>query len=163
VIERPKLTLERTFKASIEDVWELWTTKEGIESWWGPEGFSVVVRDLDLRPGGELVYAMSAVEPEQMEYMTKAGMPLITEHKLTFTEVDPPRRLAYKDMADFIPDVEPYEVKTLIELNATDDGVDMVLTIDAMHDDRWTQLAVMGHESELRRLEEVLAARTREN
>lgn len=163
MIDRPKLTLERTFKASIEDVWELWTTKEGIESWWGPEGFSVVVRDLDLRPGGELTYAMSAVEPEQMEYMTQAGMPLLTEHKLTFTDVDPPRRLAYKDMADFIPGVEPYEVDTVIELHEVDDGVHMVLTVDAMHDERWTQLAVMGRESELRRLEEVLAARTREN
>ena len=26
------------FKATLEEVWELWTTKDGIESWWGPEG-----------------------------------------------------------------------------------------------------------------------------
>src|SRR5205823_13949104 len=51
VIDRPKLTVERTFRASIDEVWELWTTKDGIESWWGPDGFSVAVRDLDLRPG----------------------------------------------------------------------------------------------------------------
>ena len=31
-----KIRIERTYNASIEDVWELWTTKEGIESWWGP-------------------------------------------------------------------------------------------------------------------------------
>ena len=52
---RPKLTIERTFDASIEDVWELCTTREGIESWWGPEGFSVAVREMDMRPGGTLV------------------------------------------------------------------------------------------------------------
>jgi uncharacterized protein YndB with AHSA1/START domain len=159
VSERPRLTIERTFKASIDDVWELWTTREGIESWWGPEGFSVAVRELDLRPGGELVYAMSAVEPDQMEYMTKAGMPLITHHTLTFTEVDPPRRLAYTDMADFIPGVEPYLVRTAIELSEVDDGVRMVLTFDRMHDEEWTRLATMGKESELHRLEAVLAAR----
>ena len=34
----------------------------------------------------------------------------------------------------------------------------MVLTIDAMHDDTWTQRAVMGWESELGRLERVLVA-----
>jgi len=162
VTDRPKLTLERTFHASIDEVWELWTTKDGIESWWGPEGFSVAVSDLDLRPGGDLVYAMSATGPEQMEYMTRAGMPLITEHRLTFTEVDPPRKLAYRDMADFIPGVEPYQVETVIELSElseVDDGVRMVLTFDAMHDDRWTQLAVMGRESELQRLADVLAKR----
>jgi uncharacterized protein YndB with AHSA1/START domain len=159
VTDRPKLTLERTFTASIDDVWELWTTREGIESWWGPEGFSVAVSDLDLRPGGELAYAMSAIGADQMEYMTRAGMPLTTEHRLTFTEVDPPHRLGYKDMADFIPGVEPYEVKTLIELSEVDDGVRIVLTFDAMHDNEWTRLAVMGRESELGRLAAVLAAR----
>ena len=157
--EKPKLTLERTFKASIAEVWDMWTTGEGIESWWGPEGFSVTVSALDLRPGGDLLYTMSAVEPEQMEYMVKAGMPLSTDHKLTFTEVDPPRRLAYRDMADFIPGVEPYEVRTAIELEEVEDGVRMLLTFDRMHDERWTELARMGRESELVRLAEVLAAR----
>ena len=34
-----KIVIERTYVASIEDVWELWTTKEGIESWWVLAGF----------------------------------------------------------------------------------------------------------------------------
>jgi len=157
--DRPTLTLERTFKASIDEVWELWTTREGIESWWGPEGFSVTVSALDLRPGGDLLYTMSAVGPDQMEYMVKAGMPLSTDHRLTFTEVDPPHRLAYRDLADFIPGVEPYEIATVIELSEVEDGVRMVLTFDRMHDDRWTELAVMGRESELARLAKILEAR----
>ena len=158
-LARPKLTLERTLDASIDEVWELWTTREGIQLWWGPEGFSVVVNALDLRPGGELAYAMSAVRAEEIEYMLQAGMPITTQHRLTFTEVDPPRRLAYKDLADFIPGVEPYEVHTVIQLEEVEDGVHMTLTFDAMHDDRWTRLATLGRESELERLAKVLAAR----
>ncbi len=57
---RRRITLERTYQASLEEVWEMWTTPEGIESWWGPDGFAVEVRKLDLRPGGELLYAMTA-------------------------------------------------------------------------------------------------------
>jgi uncharacterized protein YndB with AHSA1/START domain len=158
--DRPKLTLERTFTTSIDEVWELWTTKDGIESWWGPEGFSVVVSDLDLRPGGELVYTMSGTGAEQIEYMKRAGMPVTSEHRLLYTEVDPPRRLGYTMPADFIPGVEPYEVDTLIELSEVEDGVRMVLTFDAMHDNEWTRLAVMGRESELARLEAIIAARS---
>jgi hypothetical protein len=30
-----RITIERTFQAPIEDIWDLWTTKEGIESWVG--------------------------------------------------------------------------------------------------------------------------------
>ncbi|HEX2648189.1 MAG TPA: SRPBCC domain-containing protein [Candidatus Dormibacteraeota bacterium] len=157
--ERPQLTLERTYRATIEEVWELWTTAQGIESWWGPDGFSVAVSALDLRPGGELAYTMSAVEPEQMEYMTRAGMPLMTEHVLTFTEVDPPRRLAYQELADFIPGVEPYRVQTLVELSVVEDGVRLVMTFDAMHDDNWSRRAVMGRENNLDRLARFLAAR----
>ena len=62
---RRRITLERTYKASLQDVWDLWTTKEGIESWWGPDGFSVKVRKLDLRPGGELHYALTATAPRR--------------------------------------------------------------------------------------------------
>ena len=153
-----KLTLERTYQASAEDVWDLWTTKDGIESWWGPEGFQVEVLSLDLRPGGQLHYTMTAVGTDEVEFMKKAGMRLTTEHRATYTEVVPQRRLAYTLLADFIPGVEPYDVATLVELHPAGRGVRMVLTFDAMHDDVWTQRSVMGHESELRRLDRALGA-----
>ena len=35
----PKTVIERLYRARVEELWELWTTKEGFESWWGPEGF----------------------------------------------------------------------------------------------------------------------------
>jgi uncharacterized protein YndB with AHSA1/START domain len=155
---RPKLTLERSLKASVGAVWELWTTSAGIESWWGPDGFEVKVRTLDLRPQGELRYSMKAVGADQIDYMKKAGMPLATDHRVTFTEIVPQRRLAYLELADFIPGVEAYEVATLIELEPTATGSRLILTFDAMHDDRWTRLAVMGRESELDRLSRLLEA-----
>ncbi len=153
---RRRVTLERTFAAPIDEVWELWTTKEGIESWWGPDGFAVKVHQLDLRPGGELVYAMTATAPDQMEFMKKAGMPATTVSRLSYTEVVPPRRLAYSQLVDFIPGVEPYEVPTTVELEEGPDGVRMVLSFTAMHDEHWTNLAVMGWESELGRLAKLL-------
>ena len=54
VTDMQKVTVERTYQARLGELWDLWTTKEGIESWWGPGGFTVKVRKLDLRPGGEL-------------------------------------------------------------------------------------------------------------
>ncbi len=157
---RPKLTLERTFTNPIDEIWELWTTKEGIESWWGPEGFSVVVRDLDLRPGGRLVYVMTATGRDQIEYMKQAGMPVATEQHVVYDEVAPPRRLAYRDLVDFIPGVEQYEVGTLVEFHEVAGGVRMVLTFEAMHDEHWTKMMVLGKEGEVRRLEALLAARS---
>jgi uncharacterized protein YndB with AHSA1/START domain len=153
------ITLERTYDAPVEDVWELWTTKEGIESWWGPEGFSVTVRQLDLRPGGQLLYAMTAVAPAQVGFMKRAGMPVTTEARLTYTEIVPHRRLAYTHLADFIPGVPPYEVATIVELKPSAQGVRMVLTFEAMHDEEWTQRAIGGWESGLGRLAKVIESR----
>ena len=151
-----RIALERIYRATVQDVWDLWTTKEGIESWWGPGGFAVTVRKLDLRPGGQLLYAMTAVDPPQVEFMKKAGMPLTTEARITYTDIVPLRRLAYIHLTDFIPGVEPYDVATVVELLAVGQGVRMVLTFDAMHSDEWTQRAVMGWESELGKLTKVL-------
>lgn len=156
---KKQVTLERVYRADIQDVWELWTTKDGIESWWGPGGFAVTVRKLDLRPGGELLYAMTAVAPPQVEFMNKAGMPLTQECRITFTEIVPLKRLAYVHLADFIPGVEPYDVATVVELHRTPDGVRMVLTFDAMHSDEWTNRATMGWEGELGKLAAILERR----
>ena len=155
---RRKVVLERTFNAAIEDVWELWTTKEGIEAWWGPEGFAVKVRTLEVRPGGELAYAMTATAPEQIEFLKKAGMPITQEARVTYTEVVRPKRLAFRQVADFIPNVKPYEVALEIDFDTSPNGVRMILTLDAMHDEQWTRLAVMGWESELGKLARLLEA-----
>ena len=153
---RRKVTLERSFEASIEEVWDLWTTKEGIESWWGPDGFAVTVQKLDLRPGGELRYTMTAIGADQIAFLKNAGMALATETRATYTEVVPPTRVAYTTRADFIPGVEPYDAATLVELHPIADGVRLVLTIEAMHDEQWTQMAVMGWEMELGKLARIL-------
>jgi hypothetical protein len=76
-------------------------------------------------------------------------LPLITEARLTYTEVVPKRRLAYVHVADFIPGVKPYDVATVLELKAGPRSVRMLLIFDAMHDEQWTRMAVMGWVSQL--------------
>ena len=156
-IARAQFSIERTYSSSIDDTWALWTTKAGIESWWGPEGFDVTVTSLDLRPGGQLVYLMTATAPEQVAFMKRAGMPLSTECRVTYTEVSPPNRLAYQTLTDFVPGVTPYEVATVVALRATADGVMLTITFDAMHDEIWTERARAGHESQMRKLDALLA------
>jgi len=154
-----KTILKRTWQGAVEDVWDLWTTAEGIEAWWGPDGFSVKVRRLDLRPGGELRYAMTATAAPQVDFLKRAGMPLTSETLIVFKEVVAPRRLLYTNVVDFVPGVAPYRVDTLVELHARGEQVELVLTLDAMHDEEWSQRAAMGWEQQLTRLERILAAR----
>lgn len=154
---KKRVTLERTFPAPIAHVWELWTTKEGIESWWGPHGFRVEVQAIDLRVGGEMRYAMIAAAPEMVEFMKKANMKSSTNHKLTYREIVHHKRLAYLQLTDFIPGVEAYDIDTVVDLEETPKGVKMTLTFDAMHDDMWTERAALGWGQQFEKLEKVLS------
>ena len=48
-----------------------------------------------------------------------------------------------------MPGVAAYDIETVVELAAVRAGVRMVVTIDAMHDEHWTEMAVKGWESQL--------------
>jgi uncharacterized protein YndB with AHSA1/START domain len=154
-----EIRIERSYEVVAETIWELWTTPAGIEAWWAPDGFSVEVQKLELEPGGELIYTMTATGPEQIEFMRSAGMPLSTESRKTFTLVEAPTRLAYSSLAEFIPDVEPYEFLTTVELTPRDGGVDVVMSVERMHDEVWTGRLIAGRENELDNLAKLIAAR----
>ena len=151
-MKREQITMERTFEATPREVWELWTTKAGIESWWGPDGFHVQVHALDLRPGGLLLYAMIADTAETIEVMRRQGMPPSHEARITFREIVPLQRLAYTHLADFIPGVAAYDVETVVTLEQQGSKVKMTLRFDRMHDQTWTQRAAASWELELNRL-----------
>jgi uncharacterized protein YndB with AHSA1/START domain len=155
---RDGIRLQRTYDAPPEEVWELWTTPAGIESWWAPDGFKVEVQKLDLKPGGELIYTMTATAPEQIDFMRNAGMPLTTESRKTYTEISQPSRLAYSSLADFIPDTEPYEFLTTVELTPTGGQVNVTMIVERMHDDVWTARLIAGRENELDNLAKAIAA-----
>ena len=150
--------LVRSYPTTLDRAWELWTTPDGIAAWWGPEGFHVEVIRMDVSVGGVLEYAMVCDDPGIAAYLAAQGMPARQVVSLRYTEVVPLRRLAYANVVDFIPDVERYEVATLVELAPTTDGVQVTLTLDAMHDDTWTERAVAGWEQELGKLARLVEA-----
>ena len=159
VQDRSPVTFERTYEALLDDVWWLWSTKEGFESWWGPEGFRVEVRALDLHVGGALVYDMIADGAEQVAFMKRQGMPVSHETRGTFVEVDAPRRLKIKHVIDFVPGAAAYDNHMLVELFAEGEKVRMVITVDAHRDSAWTERATAGMTSQLTKLPAALARR----
>jgi uncharacterized protein YndB with AHSA1/START domain len=145
-------TIERTVSASPETVWRLWTTPDGISRWWAPDGFRTDVSRLDLREGGELVYTMTAEAPEQVAFLEQNGLPLATESRKIFTELDEPRRIAYRSVIDFVPGHEPYEQLTVVELEPEGDGTRVVMQVEELHDDVWTERLIAGRTNELENL-----------
>ena len=83
-----EITIIRDFAAPRARVWEAWTTPEQVKRWFGPNGWSLPVCEIDLRPGGAWRYVM--------EKDTGARMTL----KGTYLEVTPPSRLVSTESFD---------------------------------------------------------------
>jgi uncharacterized protein YndB with AHSA1/START domain len=41
----------RILDAPRDLVWEVWTTPEHIKEWWGPDGFSLTIKSMNVEPG----------------------------------------------------------------------------------------------------------------
>jgi len=152
--------LERTYDAPAELIWELLTSAAGLEEWWAPNGFETRVNELELKPGGQLRYTMTATSPEQVAFMRDTGNPLSVELRKTFTEVAPPTRLAYLSLIDFVPDHEPYEHLTTIDIEPAGDRTSVVMTLDPLHEETWTQQHRAHRVNELGNLEAAIRRRT---
>ena len=154
------LRLERMYEAPAELIWELWTTAAGLDEWFAPDGFETRVTELDLRPGGQLRYIMTATAPDQVAFMRDTGNPLSIEVRKTFTVAVPPTRLAYLSLIDFVPDHEPYEHLTTIDIEPAGDRTNVVMTVDSLHDETWTQQHRAHRGNELDNLEAAIRRRT---
>jgi uncharacterized protein YndB with AHSA1/START domain len=150
---RAKVVIERSYRAGIEDVWELWTTKAGFESWWGPQGFRAEVRELDARVGGALRYEMIADSPETIAATKQMGGPPSQAVRARFTVLNPRERLVLTNVIDFLPGVATYESQIAVDLTPVGDAVRMVVTLDAMHSDDFTKMQEEGFTSQLTKLD----------
>lgn len=157
-MKKPPVRIERTLRAPVARVWTLWTTKEGLEKWWGPEGFTSTVRRVDVRVGGGFEIVMTAVLQAIIDYLASTGAPASSVDKGDYSEVETNRRLAWVNGVDFIPGVAPYDSATAVDFEALPEGgTRIVIVTDAMHDDHWTKMKTMGWEGQLEKLAGLVA------
>ena len=82
-----ELVITRVFDAPRRLVFRMWTDPKHVAQWWGPNGFTNPVCDMDPRPGGAIRIVMRA--PDGAEH------PMIG----TFREVMEPERLVFTNIA----------------------------------------------------------------
>jgi uncharacterized protein YndB with AHSA1/START domain len=156
--ERRTVVIERTYRATVQELWELWTTKEGFESWWGPEGFRVEVHAIEPRVGGALSYDMIAATSEMIAAMKQMGQAVSHPTTARFTELEPHARLAVTSAIDFLPGVTPYESTLTVDFYPSGPNVRMVVTLEPMHSDEFTKMATEGFTSQLSKLDKRFAS-----
>jgi uncharacterized protein YndB with AHSA1/START domain len=134
VTDARTLRIERTFQAPAEAVFDAWTSEEVMRRWWQAEiGWETAAAEVDLRVGGAVRVVMR--DPEKDVEYGGGG---------TYTEIDPPARLAFTWVWD--GDTR----RTLIELDFEE--ADGVTTVRFAHSGLWDEAAVRSHEDGWSRL-----------
>lgn len=156
---RSSTVIERIYQTSVKELWWLWTTKEGLESWWGGEGSRVQVHTIEAREGGTLHYDMRVVEPVETDTTHRMGLAPATSVRARFTQFRPYQRLTLTHIIDFVPGVRPYESMITVEFFPAGHTVRMVTTIEPMHNREFTETAIRVFSSQLKMLEERFQSR----
>lgn len=153
------ISMERTLKTSVDKVWPMWTTKAGLEKWWGPEGFESIVNAIDVRVGGGFEIAMTAKQPEIIAYLQSSGVPVTSYDRGTYSDTQVHRRLAWTGVVDFVPGVTPYNSDTTVDMWPLDGGgTRLVVNVTPMHDAHWTNMKKMGWDGQLDKLVRITTA-----
>lgn len=152
------VVVERAYRARPQELWDLWTTKAGFESWWGPQGFRVEVQAIEARVGGALSYDMIAATPEMIAAMKEMGQPASHKTHGTFTTVEPLKKLVITHVIDFLPGVKPYNNTMTVEFFPAGDKTRMVVTLTPMHVEDFSKMQLEGFTSQLTKLDERFGA-----
>lgn len=123
--------ITRDFDAPLQTIWGMWTEPDMFRRWYGPNGFTIPVAEIDVTVGGIRKICMEMAGPERTMTMWFTG---------TYTDVSAPHRLVYTESmcdadgnilspADMgMPAGTPDVTEVSIELSEVDGKTRMILT-----------------------------------
>ena len=152
------VVIERTFHATLDLVWDMWTQAEHFAAWYGPMGASIPTAEMDVTAGGRRFIGMEMAGPDGTMQMFFAG---------EYVEIDPKTRLVYTEaMADAdgnalppeamgMPAGTPMETRVIVELTDLGGSTKMVMTHEGVPAD---SPGAQGWQMAIDKLEARLAA-----
>ena len=93
-----EIVLSREFDAPRELVFRAYTDPAHLPHWWGPDGFTNTVHEMDVRPGGMWRFTMRG--PDGTDY----------PNRITYQEIVAPERLAFAYGEDVDDDPGAFQV-----------------------------------------------------
>lgn len=113
-----EIVLVRVLDAARDAVFAAWTDADAFCQWFGPEGFTCTVREMDVRPGGRARFDMTSADGT------------VFTNRFDYREVVPGERLVLDHGSD--ADDDPSRFRVTITLDEQSDGK-TVLTLRQLH------------------------------
>jgi uncharacterized protein YndB with AHSA1/START domain len=88
-----KIVITRVFDAPRKLVFAAWTNPKHVAQWWGPNGFTTTIHEMDVRPGG--IWRLTMRGPDGKDY----------NNKIVFIEIVKLERIVFRHEPE--PGTEP--------------------------------------------------------
>ena len=118
------LIYTRMLSAPRDLVWEVWTDPQHIENWWGPDGYFITNKSMEVKTGSEWRFTMF-------------GHGMVYENKIVYQEVIKPSLLVYrhgddKDTMGFTVMVSFEEVgeRTMLTMRSIFESEEIIAELD---------------------------------
>jgi uncharacterized protein YndB with AHSA1/START domain len=87
-----EVILSRTLDAPRTLVWHVWTDPAQFAQWWGPRGFTLTMKEFEVRVGGRARFILHG--PDGADY----------DNRIDYLELTPPERIVYRHGHDIDDD-----------------------------------------------------------
>ncbi len=154
-----EMVITRSFDAPVARVWQAWTDADDVKRWWGPEGFTAPIAEMDVRVGGTSLVCMRSPDGQDLC------------NTWTYTKIEPERRLEFiqhfvdKDGKTIsptdvgLPPEIPREVPHIITFKALPDDTTELTVIEQGYSVDWiVDLSAAGMNQVLDKMAALFAA-----
>lgn len=113
-----EIVLSRVVAAPRELVFKVWTDPQHVPKWFGPEGFTVETKEIDIRLGGRWRFVF--VAPDGTRY----------DNRMAFLKIEAPRLLEMDHGSD--KDDDPNRFRVIVTFDEQSNG-NTVVTLRQLH------------------------------
>ena len=124
-----EIELSRVIDAPRELVFEAWSDPKHLTQWFGPKGFRIATKEIDVRTGG--VWRFDMIAPDGTVY----------PNRMQFRRIEPPHLIEMDHGSD--KDDDPDMFRVIITFDAQSDGK-TVLTLRQLHPTKAQRDAKVG-------------------
>lgn len=142
-----ELIFSRVLNAPRELVFDAWTKPEHLAEWWGPNGFTLTTKNMEVKPEGSWSFIMHG--PDGRDF----------PNKIIYIEVKRPERLVYRHSGD--EGTEPVKFHVTVSFDELDEKTRLTMHMIFDTAEELTRVeqeygAIEGAKQTLARLEQFL-------